>query len=81
MLQALALTAESERHGVFEEVMGCRKRDRAAWEGTAVAKVFSHADHRHLLRMRELSLRVRGGIARQGAPPSPPSEMPPPLSS
>ena len=57
VLRALATAAESDRRANFVEIMGCRRRDRVEWEGTAVEKVFAHCDEQHLLRMRTLSLR------------------------
>merc|ERR1711871_253024 len=66
VLQSLSSSAETDRRLSFEEVSGCRKRDRVEWKGTAVEKVFSHADEQHLHRMRELSLRVRSAIAASG---------------
>jgi len=66
LLRSLATVPESQRRSSFEETIGCRKRDMVSWEGTALQKVFSHSDHRHLLRMRDLSLQVRRAIASSG---------------
>ena len=66
LLQSLSSSAESERRLGFEDVSGCRKRDRVEWSGTAVEKVFSHSDEHHLRKMRELSLRVRSAISASG---------------
>ena len=66
VLQSLSSSAETDRRLSFEEVSGCRKRDRVEWSGTAVEKVFSHADEQHLHKMRELSLRVRSAISTSG---------------
>jgi hypothetical protein len=66
LLKSLSSSAESDRRLGFEEVSGCRKRDRVEWTGTAVEKIFSHADEQHLHKMRELSLRVRSAISASG---------------
>jgi hypothetical protein len=65
VLRALAHSPESLRRTVFEQIVGCRRRDRTNWVGTNVAQVFSHADEKHLLRLRDLSERVRAAIAAQ----------------
>jgi hypothetical protein len=44
--------------------LGSRRRDRTSWEGTGVAEVFAHSDEKHLLRIRDLILRVRCAVAR-----------------
>jgi hypothetical protein len=51
LLSALAPAPESDRRRLFEEVVGCRKRDRVEWTGTAVEKLFQHSDEQQLLRM------------------------------
>jgi thiol-disulfide isomerase/thioredoxin len=68
VLRALAPVPESERCFIFETVLGCRRRDRVEWKGSTVEKIFSHSDEQHLLRMRELSLRVRAAVHATGKP-------------
>jgi len=63
ILRALASIPESHRRLFFEQVMGCRRRDRVSWKDTGVEKIFAHSDDAALLKLSDWALRVSVGIA------------------
>ena len=42
--------------------MLCRRRDRTDWRDTPVDAVFAHTDEQHLIRIRDLALRVKSQV-------------------
>eukprot|EP00466_Bigelowiella_natans_P015194 jgi/Bigna1/85176/estExt_fgenesh1_pg.C_20373 len=58
VLRALSSAPESRRRIVFDNMVSARRRDRTKWDGMPVAQVFSYSDEKHLMRMRDLALRV-----------------------
>eukprot|EP00467_Chlorarachnion_reptans_P010822 CAMPEP_0114525784 /NCGR_PEP_ID=MMETSP0109-20121206/22631_1 /TAXON_ID=29199 /ORGANISM="Chlorarachnion reptans, Strain CCCM449" /LENGTH=5518 /DNA_ID=CAMNT_0001707433 /DNA_START=63 /DNA_END=16619 /DNA_ORIENTATION=+ len=64
ILRALADAPESRRRALFDSYMSARRRDRTRWDGMPVAQVFAYSDERHLMRMRDLALRVSCAVVK-----------------
>ena len=62
VLAALARCPESRRRAAYDETMLCRRRDRTDWRDTPVDAVFAHTDEQHLIRIRDLALRVKSQV-------------------
>jgi len=66
LMRGLQHTKNVIRRAFFENALRCRRRDRQRYDDTPLAKVFSFADHFHVLLNRTMLLRIRSSLLSKG---------------